>query len=302
MKPMNRISKTLVFFLGLTYLAVAGVAQTEDWKREDTTEISWGKRKLIIISDEDGKRVEIKKHQEERDYEYEYESDENRRYSQDNNDENREDTPRRHKKSDVDLLGLDLGITNYYVDGVFGTDAASPQLALPDVRPGSHVALHFLPTTVGLIGRGVNLKSAVTIDWNNYYYQHNLTMLDRQEQVVFDSTGTNFSKNKLTARYVQIPLLLNINTDPRGDDGVSISFGVYGGILWKAWTKQVSDEYGKVKVEGTFNLNPVRYGLMARLDFKWFDIYANYNLSTLFADGKDPATQTFMAGINIIDF
>jgi hypothetical protein len=298
MKPMNRISKTLVFFLGLTYLAVAGVAQSEDWNKTDTTEISWGKRKLIIITDEEGKRVEIKKNQPEEVYEVE---SENRRYAN-GNDEDREDTPRRRKKSDVDLLGLDLGITNYYVNGVYGADAASPELALPDVRPGAHVALHLLPTTVSVIGRGVNLKSAISIDWNNYYYQHNLTMLDRQESVVFDSTGVNFSKNKLTTRYVQIPLLLNINTDPGGNDGVSISFGVYGGVLWKAWTKQVSDEAGKVKVDGTFNLNPIRYGLMARVDFKWFDIYANYNLSTLFTDGTQPATQVFNAGINILDF
>ena len=301
MKPMKYISKTLVLFFGMIYLTSSAFAQSRDRDNQsDTTEISWGKRTMIIITDDEGKRVELKKNRE---YEEEWDDE---RYEERERDEweneEREETPRRRKKSDVDLMALDLGITNYYVDGVLGTEAASQNLALPDVRVGSHVALHLLPTTVSLIGRGVNLKSAVTIDWNNYYYQHDLTMLDRQENVAFDSTGVNFSKNKLTARYVQIPLMLNIDTDPGGNDGVSLSFGVYGGVLWKAWTKQVSEEQGKVRAEGTYNLNPIRYGVMARVDFKWFDIYANYNLSTLFADGKDPATQTFTAGINIIDF
>ena len=301
MKPMNNFSKTIALFLGLTFLASVGFTQSRSSRerdmKSDTTQIEWGKRTMIIITDEDGKRVELKKNKE-----YEEDQWEDNRTYDDDNDNNEENTPRRRKKSDVDFLALDFGISNYYVDGVFGAKAASPELALPDVRPGSHVALHFLPTTVSLAGRGVNLKTAITVDWNNYYFQHDLTMLDRQDAVIFDSTGINFSKNKLTTRYAQIPLMLNIDTDPNGNDGVSISFGVYGGILWQAWTKQVSEEMGKVKAKGTYNLNPIKYGLMARVDFKWFDVYANYNLSTLFADGKTPATQTLVAGINIIDF
>ncbi|RMG55663.1 MAG: hypothetical protein D6722_27550, partial [Bacteroidetes bacterium] len=75
-----------------------------------------------------------------------------------------------------------------------------------------------------------------------------------------------------------------------------------GGILWAARTKQISEENGKVKRDGDFHLNPFRYGLMARVDFRWFDIYLNYNLSTLFTEGEGPETQTFVAGINLIDF
>ena len=64
----------------------------------------------------------------------------------------------------------------------------------------------------------------------------------------------------------------------------------------------MSDAQGNVKVNGEYNLNPFRYGLTARIDFKWFDFYLNYNLSEMFEEGNNPSTQTFVAGINLIDF
>ncbi|MDX2285755.1 MAG: outer membrane beta-barrel protein [Bacteroidia bacterium] len=262
----------------------------------DTTEVSWGKKKLVIITDSEGKRIEIRENGEDwdiesdgDDYDYDYEQ--------------KDDVPSGRSRSEVSLLALDLGITNYYLDGNYGADATIPELELMPFRPGSHVALHLLPSRVSLIGRGVvNLKSAITIDWSNHYFVNDITLIDGQESVTFDTTGVEFRRNKLTTRYAQIPLLLNINTDPGGNDGVSISVGGYAGVLWNAHTRQVSDENGKVRVNGDFNVNPFRYGLTARVDFKWFDFYLNYHLSELFEEGQGPATQLFTAGINLINF
>lgn len=301
------ITKSFSLILALLMTGFVAMAQTETPENDgdtetiiitsDTTEILLGKRKFIIISDDEGKKLEVKKSSDD-DWEDEEESEDEGDWNPDY-----EKKESKKKYSDVGFLALDLGHTDYFVDNKYGVDAAgNPALELKAFRPGSHVALHFLPTTVSMVRGVVNLKAAVTVDWNNYYFVNDITLREGTESLDIDTTGINFDKNKLTARYVQVPLLLNINTDPGGDDGVSMSFGVYGGILWKSWTKQVSSELGKVKVDGDYNLSPFRYGLMARLDFKWFDIYAMYNLSTLFDEGVSPQTQTLMAGINIIDF
>lgn len=309
------ITKSLSLFVALLMTGFVAMAQTENPDPDsdtetiiitsDTTEILLGKRKFIIISDDEGKKLEIKKPSDD-DWEEEEDNDADEAEHEEGDDDWDPDYEKKESKkkySDVGLLAFDLGHTDYFVDNKYGIDAAgNPALELKAFRPGSHVALHFLPTTVSMIQGVVNLKSAITIDWSNYYFVNDITLQEGAETLVIDTTGINFDKNKLTARYVQIPLLFNINTDPGGDDGVSMSFGVYGGILWKSWTKQVSGELGKVKVDGDYNLNPYRYGLMARLDFKWFDIYAMYNLSNLFDEGIAPETQTLVAGINIIDF
>ncbi|MEZ4828335.1 MAG: outer membrane beta-barrel protein [Bacteroidia bacterium] len=302
MKRKMDIVKSLSLIMAFLMSGFVALAQTETPENEgdtetivitsDTTEIILGKRRFVIISDDEGKKMEIKKSDDDVDSE-----------SDDDWDPDYEKKESKKNYSDVGFLALDLGHTDYFVDNQYGVDAAgNPALELKAFRPGSHVALHFLPTTVSVVRGVVNLKSAITVDWNNYYFVNDITLREGAETLVIDTTGVNFDKNKLTARYVQVPLLLNLNTDPGGDDGVSISFGVYGGMLWKSWTKQVSSELGKVKVDGDYNLNPIRYGLMARVDFKWFDIYAMYNLSNLFDEGISPQTQTFMAGINVIDF
>lgn len=274
-------------------------AQDEEGEvvKSDTTEISWGAKKLVIISDSEGKRIEVKEDGEADD------SESREVWTDDDYDHNHKQNRKKRQRSEVDLLGFDLGVTNYYVDGTYGVDAAIPELEVRQFRPGAHVALHLLPTRVSLIGRGaVNLKSAITVDWSNYYFTNDITLREGQEQLTIDTTGVSFSKNKLMTRYAQIPLLLSFNTAPGTNDGVEISVGGYAGVLWGARTKQVSDAEGKVKINGEYNLNPFRYGLTARVDFKWFDFYLNYNLSEMFEEGNNPTTQTFTAGINIIDF
>ena len=283
-----------IVFLLLWSTGFAQEKEESEVVKNDTTEILLKSKKIIIISDNEGKRIQIK----EKDG-----SEEGNEWDDEDYDHKHKEDKKKRENSDTDLLGLDLGITNYYVNGDYGVNAAIPALELKQFRPGAHVALHLLPTRVSIIGNGaVNLKSAITIDWSNYYYVNDITLRDGGEELTIDTTGVSFSKNKLMTRYAQIPLLLNFNTAPGTNDGVSISVGAYGGILWKARTKQISDANGKVKVDGEYNLNPFRYGLMARIDFKWFDFYLNYNLSNLFDEGINPQTQTFVAGINIIDF
>lgn len=274
----------------------------------DTVEVRMKNRKYVIITDDDGRRIEIKNNEIEigdeestgDDEEFDWDD-----FTDDEDDLFDEEAKDRDggKQTEVDLVGLDLGITNYFVDGTYGASAASPDLALREFRPGAHVGLYILPTNVSLIGRGaVGIKTALTIDWNNYYFTEDITLGEDENGLTVNRPGTLFSKNKLMVRYFQIPLMLTFNTRPGTDDGVRIGVGGYGGLLWGARTKQISDEDGTQKVKGDFGLNPYRYGLMARFDFSWFDIYLHYNLSTMFEENRGPSTQTFVAGLNIIHF
>ncbi len=274
--------------------------------KSDTTEIAWRDRKFVIISEDGIKRVEIIEVPGSEG------GDDDDDWGMDDGDEfdpeydAKEDVAHKSRGySKVDPIGFDLGLMNYYSAAGFGTNAiaGSPDLEVRDFRVGSHVALHLFPTTVSIIGRGaVNLKTAVTIDWSNHYFTGDNVIVENGESFAFEDRNIDFEKNKLTVRYAQIPLLLNFNTAPRTDDGVSISLGGYAGILWNARTKQESVEQGTVKVDGDFGLNTFRYGLMGRIDFKWFDFYVMYNLTPMFEDGAATDAQTVMAGVNIVNF
>lgn len=302
MKINNTYITVLTAMIFFAFLGMGNVSAQEEEKEKtkteqeaeddegSSTEIRVGNKKIIIVDDENESRRIVINDGDDDDDDFDPEHDQKER--------------RRRKGSHVDGVALDIGITNYFQDGNYGVNAVpSDDFELRDFRPASHVALHLFPTTVSLAGRGaVNLKTALTIDWTYYHFVNDVTIVEDLEEIGFENTGVSFSKNNLMARYFQIPLLLNFNTIPGSDDGLRISFGAYAGVLWKARTKQISDENGKVKIDGDFYLNPFRYGLTGRIDFKWFDLYLNYNLSELFEDGQGPMTQTFTAGINIIHF
>ncbi|MEM6628261.1 MAG: outer membrane beta-barrel protein [Bacteroidota bacterium] len=284
---------------------------TEDAYRDSTT-IQWGnKSRIIITEDQEGNRViKLVKKKDSENIIIEEEDDDDDWDDDDWDDDDWDDDDdkwkyRRRNYSTVDFLAFDLGVTNYYNDETFGVDAAVPDLEVRSFRPASHVALHFFPTTVSLFGRGVvNLKTAVTIDWTQFYFTEDIQLQPDLDTVTWTFPGVNYDKNKLTTRYAQIPLLLNFNTDPRHNEGLSLSIGGYAGVLWGARTKQVSDAEGKNKVRDDFNVNSFRYGLTARVDLRWLDFYFNLNMSQLFEEDEDRGinTQTFTAGINIIDF
>lgn len=259
----------------------------------DTTEIGLRNRKVTITKDDGETKITIGR----------YERKENERYYQSSKSRRNR---RYYHDSEVDFLSFDLGVTNFHDGGTFGREATVDDLELRAFRPLGHWALHFFPTRASLVGRGVvNLETAISLDFNNYYFVRDITLLQDLEMIEIIRTGDEFERNKLSALYAQIPLMINFRTDGRNYKGVSLSVGGYFGLLWRSRTIQ-KIENDKIKVKDRFNLNNQKFGVTARLSFKWFRVYFNYNISPLFEDGEGPGigpeVSTFSTGINVVQF
>ncbi|MEM6768389.1 MAG: outer membrane beta-barrel protein [Bacteroidota bacterium] len=296
--PLYQLAAFL--FIGSLFLPASLAQGTEEEISKDTTEIKWNEKKLVIISDDEETTIRIPKKSNEA-HTFSFGDD-------DDDDDDWDDDWDHYdwnwgNGGNVGFLAFDIGVTNYHdSEGTFGKDATLEDLELRVFRPGGHVALHFLPTTVPLIGRGaVSLKTALTVDFNNYYFTNDITLLPDQDSLTYSFTGEDFDRNKLFASYAQLPLMLHFDTRPGSSRGVQLSLGGYVGLLWGSRTKQkIGDD--KIKIKDDFNLNPVRYGLTGRLRLRWFRLYVNYNLSDLFEEGEGPVVQTFSAGLNIFEW
>lgn len=261
-------------------------------KDGDTTIVNVGKRKIIIT--EEG--VVVKKQSEDNAGQWEDED------AEDGTCCEGDEKPKRRKKNDVDLFALDLGLNNFITNGQFGKAPANNEMRL-NAWKSVNVTTHFLPTRVSLIGNGaVNLKTAISLDFSNLRFQNDFFVNPNSETIVLQETPDKLKKNKMVLTYAQIPLLLNFNTHPSSSKGVSFSVGGYAGYLVDAKTKTKDVDDKKLKNHDDYLVNPLRYGLTARVDFKWIDFYVNYNLSTLFNDPQNNNTQLVAAGINLIDF
>ncbi|AWO01668.1 hypothetical protein DLD77_08145 [Chitinophaga alhagiae] len=127
----------------------------------------------------------------------------------------------------------------------------------------------------------LNLIYALGLEINNYRYARSISYVPGYPTtIVRDSV--EFSKNKLLAQYLTIPLMLNFNSNPaRPGRSFELSLGVSGGYLLKARTKQISEERGKVRRSDDFNLNKWRFGLTGELGYGPIKLFSNFALTPL---------------------
>jgi len=127
----------------------------------------------------------------------------------------------------------------------------------------------------------LNLIYALGVEMNNYRFARNITYVAGYPTTIIRDT-VGFSKNKLFAQYLTIPVMLNFNSNPaRPGRSFELSLGLSGGYLLKSRTKQVSEERGKVRHTDDFSLNKWRLGLTGELAYGPIKLYSNFALTPL---------------------
>lgn len=116
-----------------------------------------------------------------------------------------------------------------------------------------------------------------------------------------DTTAT-YSKNKLKAFYLNLPLLLEFNTSAKESKNFYIATGVIGGVRIGSKTKRIGEYEGrefKEKTKGTYGLNSFKLDAHLRMGYKNFGVFANYALIPLFETGKTVTVNPFTFGISL---
>ena len=126
----------------------------------------------------------------------------------------------------------------------------------------------------------VNLKYGLGYEMYNFRYDRSLSYRKDPSPYIFNDT-VSFSKNKLFAGYITVPFMININTAPSKQKSLSFSAGVSAGYLVASRNKQVSNERGKVKYKGDFDLEPFRLAAIGELGLGPVRLFGSYSLNKL---------------------
>jgi hypothetical protein len=204
-------------------------------------------------------------------------------------DEEEEDEPRKKKKSEAHWAGLDFGVSllldqnrqNNFTDNPYWkNDAAKSQVWNLNILERK---FNFGTPYVGLTtGLGFSFTSVAFND--NYLIQ---STPDSVYAVI--DTVSQYSKNKLKATYLTVPLMLEFNTNADEDKSFYLAAGVVGGVRLTSKTKRQGEFDGKEfneKVKGPFSLNPFKVDAAVRLGYGDWGVFANYSLLPLFDQGK----------------
>ncbi len=204
---------------------------------------------------------------------------------------------------------LDIGFsnyddqTNYANTGTYLVNQpGSPALGKSDfkLRTGKsiNVNIWFFMQRLSLIKNHVNLKYGLGLELNNYRYKSSLSY--KEGGVIPYSGGqqTNmpfvfrdsitFSKNKLAADYLTVPFMINFASNPHSSKkGISVSLGASAGYLYSQRNKQKSDERGKDKNKGEYDLEKFKLSYIAELGLGPVRLYGSYSPKSMYEHSMD---------------
>jgi hypothetical protein len=212
---------------------------------------------------------------------------------------------------------FDLGMNNY-LDGSnqfpTGTNAVRPWGSW-FVGVNSNWRTHVAGPLALQWGAGMN--------WYNFKFEDHRTRLEKtaeEVQFVRDISGEiDARKSKLTATYLNVNLVPMLDfryktryvRDENGQrrvernykgDAFRIGLGGYAGYRISSYTKYKFDESRKTRREkdhDNFYMNNLRYGMRLQLGFKGVDIFANYDLNSLFSENRGPELYAISFGITL---
>jgi hypothetical protein len=212
------------------------------------------------------------------------------------------------EKDEADLvkfswLNVDIGLNNYLQDGDF---KLPDEFDFMEVRPARsiNVQLTFVKPGFSLIDRHLSVLTGIGLDYNNYFYDANQLIAPDADELRGQSIQEGYDKYKLTTQYLFAPLEFRYESNP-GNHGSSFRLvgGGRVGYRVRSFTKLVENDADKIKDFDDFNLRQFKYGLVGRIGYGRLNLYANYDVTTLFEDDANaPDLQPIAFGLTVIGF
>ncbi len=276
--------KQLITFLAAAMICTAATAQTDSTKKKSDTIRIGG---IIIVKNgksKTEKEVDITMGRDER---------------------------KRKKNANVSTNWwiVDIGFanytdnTNYTAAGSYlVNEPGSPALNSNDfkLRSGKSVNVNIwlFMQRLNLVKHYVNLKYGVGLELNNYRYKSSVSYKESGYIPYTAALQTNapfifrdsisFSKNKLAADYLTVPLMLNFTSNPdHHKNGISLSAGVSAGYLYSQRNKQRSTERGKDRNKGDYDLNQFKFSYVAELGLGKIRFYGSYSPQSFYDHSLD---------------
>jgi hypothetical protein len=242
---------------------------------KDAVKVRVGNRGLNILESLEGPKVAFEKF-----------TGSERSYQKD--DEEQDDNgARRRQHFKGHWSGIEFGFNNFLT--------ADRSLVMPaDINymtlhsgKANNFNINFSQLSLGLT-QHIGIVTGLGVNWNNYRFDGNNNILKGTNGEIEElNPGAPLEKSKLTTAYLTLPVLLEVQI-PADNHHLNLSAGFIGAIKVGSHTKMVFQDGDKVKSNGDFSLNLLRYGTTARIGYQNFQIYGTYYMTPLFKTGKGP--------------
>ncbi len=196
----------------------------------------------------------------------------------------------------VTFTRFDIGFSKLIDNGQFDL---SPTNEFLDYRVGKTSNVSFDVVQFGYrFNSSFKVYIAGGFDWTHIRLKKDITIEKNTPQLSYTTDAVKYSKNRFSSSYLHIPLNFELRT-AENDKGNRFYFviGPEIGFLLNGKVKQISEEYGKVKVKDDYNFAPFRYGGTVRIGWNSLAVFAKYYGSDMFDSSPQKGLKNMAFGL-----
>lgn len=174
----------------------------------------------------------------------------------------------------------------------------------------------------------MGLITGIGMHWNNYRFSKQTYLTSDSSQIAgYYMDGVSVRKTKLTAMYITVPLIFEIQTKSlrrinrfhfavggqvsaristhtkvyfnEANKGYDLTDPVTGNVVATGITPSTNSR-NIIKNYNSFHLAPFKFDAMVRFGYGVINIYATYSLNTMFSKNRGPELYPFTAGITLV--
>lgn len=269
-------------YMSMALMATLSVtAQQEEGNIPDTTRMNFGKIEMIIVEhshgETSGTEDSLSTNEEEDDF-----SDDKPHY-------------------EAHWAGVNFGFNTLL--------NANQEASFPDYPYWQNDAarsqvwdLNLMEHKFPLIGEYFGLTTGLGFNFTSVAFKDNYILSYSSDTLAaFIDTVNTYSKNKLKASYLTVPLMLEFNTNEDEDRSFYLAAGVVGGVRIGSKIKREGEFEGKEfeqKLRGTYALNSFKLDAAVRLGYADWGVFANYSLLPLFETDKTTTVYPLTFGLS----
>jgi len=203
-------------------------------------------------------------------------------------------------KFDTEWFLFDMGYNTFLnADNKVQVDA--PYSAMEDLHSwGSFdVNLHMFRSRVNIAKGFLNFNYGLSFEWHHYRFDNNFSIVPDADTFTINTETIQYEKNKFNTTHLTIPVLIGFETKPWDtENSFRMQFGYSPGLMLRGKTKLKYD--GQKDIEkGDFNLAPFRQEINYVIGYGDFNLYASYDLNSMFVEDEGPELHPFSVGLVI---
>ncbi|MDX8341637.1 outer membrane beta-barrel protein [Draconibacterium sp. IB214405] len=201
-------------------------------------------------------------------------------------------------------VGIDFGFNMLLDEDYSGYES---EFMDNDVFRSNSAYFNFLQQSIGLQKNRntIGLVTGLGLQLQSYRLDDNTTIIKGNDGVIAPDYlyFNDNQKSKLAIEMITLPLLLEFQIPINHyDNRMFISAGVVGSLRLSGHTKikYKEEKKEKLKVVDDFSMHRFRYSAMVRTGYRWFNVFASYDLVPLFKTDKGPELTPFTFGITLM--